>query len=185
MQYSPKLGRPETLGTSILQKTSFPSTFSREHAVVTIDCTLTNQHGAILDSSKGEEPLAYIQGVGAIISGLEAALEGKAPGDAVKVSIPPEGGYGLRDDSLQQVVARQMFNSPSELEVGMLFRARTQAGPQTMTIVGIEGADITVDGNHPLAGETLNFDVTVLDVREATAEELSHGYAHGADGHGH
>jgi FKBP-type peptidyl-prolyl cis-trans isomerase SlyD len=156
-----------------------------KHTVVTIDYTLTDKQGAVLDTSKGGEPLAYIQGIGSIIPGLEAALEGKTAGDALQVSLAPEDAYGLRDESLQQVVSRKLFNSPEELEVGMQFHGRTEAGSRLMTIVGIDGDQITIDGNHPLAGETLNFDVSVLDVRAASAEELSHGHAHGAGGHGH
>lgn len=156
-----------------------------KHTVATIHYTLTDTDGHVLDTSKGGEPLAYIHGIGAIIPGLEAALEGKAPGENLTVSIPPQAGYGERDESLIHIVSRQQFDQAEDLEVGMQFRARTDTGSRIMTIVGIDGNQVTLDGNHPLAGETLNFDVTVVDVRQATEEELNHGHAHSGDGHVH
>ena len=101
------------------------------------------------------------------------------------VSIPPEQGYGQRDEALVQVVARDLFEGVDELEVGMQFRARTESGTQIMTVVAIKADTVTIDGNHPLAGVTLNFDVTVVDVRDATAEELNHGHAHAPGAHDH
>ena len=156
-----------------------------ENKVVSIDYTLTDADGALLDTSKGGEPLSYIHGTGSIISGLESALDGKSSGDALQVSIPPEEAYGERNDDLQQTVARDMFDGVEDLEVGMQFRAQGSQGEQVVRVVAIEGDDVTVDGNHPLAGVTLNFDVTVADVRDATSEELEHGHAHGPEGHGH
>ncbi|MBI3244355.1 MAG: peptidylprolyl isomerase [Chloroflexi bacterium] len=156
-----------------------------KHKVVTINYTLTDDEGKVIDSSKGGEPLAYIQGIGNLIPGLEAALEGRSSGDTLAVSISPEDGYGLRDEAMMQVVARDTFNSADELEIGMRFRAQLEGGTHVFTVVGVDGDEVTIDGNHPLAGMTLNFDVAVVDVREATAEELSHGHAHGPDGHGH
>ncbi len=155
-----------------------------KHKVVTIDYTLTDTLGEVLDTSKGAEPLSYIQGTGSIIPGLEAALEGRSPGDELKVSIPPESGYGQRDESLMLAMPRSAFQGADPIEVGMQFVANTGSSRQMFTIVGIEGEEVKVDGNHPLAGMTLNFAVTVRGVREATVEELDHGHAHsGEDGH--
>jgi FKBP-type peptidyl-prolyl cis-trans isomerase SlyD len=153
--------------------------------VVSIDYTLTDDQGAVIDSSEGREPLAYIQGIGNIIPGLENALEGKAQGDSLKVSIAPEDGYGERSDELTQAVPKQMFEGNDEIQVGMQFQTMTDNGPQVVTVVDIDDENVTVDGNHPLAGENLNFDVTIVDIREATAEELEHGHVHGPEGHDH
>lgn len=156
-----------------------------KHKVVTIDYTLTDAQGDVLDSSQGGEPLSYIQGTGSIIPGLEAALEGKSSGEALKVSVPPEQAYGERDEALRQTVSRDLFEAADRLEVGMRFRVQSDGGPQIITVAEIKGDTVTIDGNHPLAGVTLNFDVTIRDVRDATSEELSHSHVHGPDEHGH
>jgi FKBP-type peptidyl-prolyl cis-trans isomerase SlyD len=155
-----------------------------KHKVVTMDYTLSDDDGNVIDSSRGNDPLSYIQGTGNIIPGLEAALEGKTPGENVAVSIAPEDGYGERDESLLQVVPRNLFNV-DDLQVGMFFETQTQAGAQVVTVVGVTDEEVTVDANHPLAGKTLNFDVDVVDVREASEEELEHGHVHGEGGHEH
>jgi len=156
-----------------------------KNKAVTIHYTLSNDAVAILDSSEGGDPLAYIHGIGALISGLESALEGRAAGDSLQVSLKPEDAYGLRDDSLTRVVPREAFGSEVELEVGMVFQSSGEQGPRMIVITGIDGDSVTVDGNHPLAGETLNFAVNVVDVRDASAEELEHGHIHGPGGHEH
>lgn len=154
--------------------------------VVTIDYTLTDDQGNVIDSSQGGAPLAYIHGIGNIIPGLEVALEGKQAGDALKVSVPPREGYGERDEGMMQAVPRQMFETPDEIQVGMQFHTMTESGqPMVVTVVEASPETITVDANHPLAGQTLNFDVTVVEVRDATAEELEHGHVHGPEGHQH
>lgn len=152
---------------------------------MSINYTLTNDAGTVIDSSEGRGPLAFIQGIGTIIPGLEKALEGKSSGDQLNVSIVPEDGYGLRDDSLVQTVKRKVFDKDMELEAGMCFRTSGGNGPEVITISNIEGDQVTVDGNHPLAGESLNFDVEVVDVREASDEEVEHGHVHGPGGHEH
>jgi len=154
-----------------------------KHKAVSIDYTLTNDAGEVLDTSKGQEPLSYIHGVGALITGLENAIEGKAAGDHINVSIQPEDAYGLRDDTLVQTVPREAFGGVEELEEGMCFQASDDQGPQTIMITKIEGDEVTVDANHPLAGMPLNFDVQVVAVRDATKEELEHGHTHGGDEH--
>lgn len=154
------------------------------NTVVAIAYTLTDDGGTVLDSSEGGEPLAYLHGVGQIIPGLENALDGKAAGDAFQVRIAPADGYGERDEDLRQEVTRDMFDG-HDIEVGMRFMAQMAGAEHVFTVVGIDGDDVTVDGNHPLAGVALNFDVKVVSVRAATEEELSHGHAHGDDGHQH
>lgn len=152
-----------------------------KHKVVTIEYTLTDTQGAVLTRSTDTGPLTYIQGIGSIIPGLENALEGKSSGDRLTVQIPPEEGFGPRQDSLTQVISRDLFKDVAEPHVGMQFEARTNSGKQLLTVVGVEGKDVTIDANHPLAGKTLNFDVTVREVRDATGEEITHGHPHGPD----
>ncbi len=156
-----------------------------KHKVVSIDYTLTNDAGDVIDSSEGGAPLAYLHGENNIIPGLENALEGKAAGDSLKVTVTPEEGYGVRIDELIQVVPSHLFGGVEKLEAGMQFQAETDDGVQVVTIAAVNGDEVTVDGNHPLAGETLNFDVKVADVRDASAEEIEHGHVHGPNGHHH
>lgn len=156
-----------------------------QNKVASIEYTLTDDSGEVLDTSVGGEPLAYIQGMGNIIPGLEAALEGKEVGDSLKVTVAPEDGYGEQNDALVQQVPREMFQGVDEIEIGMQFHAQTAQGLTVITVTEVIEDLITVDGNHPLAGKTLNFDVKVVDVRDATEEELEHGHAHGAGGHHH
>lgn len=153
--------------------------------VASIEYTLTDDAGNVIDSSVGGEPLAYLHGAGNIIPGLEDALEGKKAGDTFKVNIAPADGYGEKNDGLMQVVPKEMFQGVDTIEVGMQFHAQTDHGLQVITVAAVEGNNITVDGNHPLAGKNLNFDVKVVDVRAASAEELDHGHVHGAGGHHH
>lgn len=156
-----------------------------KNKVATIEYTLKNDNGDVLDTSDGRDPMAYIQGVGNLIPGLEEELEGKAAGDEIQVSIPPEKAYGVRNDDLVQVVERSVFQGVDNLQVGMQFQAQSDQGTQVIWITKIEGDDVTIDGNHPLAGENLNFDVKVVEVREASDEELDHGHVHGPGGHQH
>jgi FKBP-type peptidyl-prolyl cis-trans isomerase SlyD len=154
--------------------------------VVTIDYTLKNDSGELLDSSEGGEGFAYLHGANNIIPGLEQALAGRASGDEVAVSVEPSDGYGDRDESLVVGVPRDRFEPDAEITEGMQFHAQTpQGGSVTVRVISIEGETVTIDGNHPLAGETLKFDVKVRDVRDATEEEVSHGHVHGAGGHDH
>lgn len=153
--------------------------------VVAIDYTLTDDQGSVIDSSEGRGPLAYLQGHGNIIPGLENALEGKAVGDAMKVTVAPADGYGERDDSLTQAVPRNMFENADEIQVGMQFQTSSEQGMHIVTVTEIDPENVTVDANHPLAGQTLNFDVTIVEVRDASEEELAHGHVHGPEGHEH
>ena len=154
--------------------------------VVLIHYTLTDDAGTVVDSSSGGHPLAYIQGHGNIIPGLEKALEGTQKGDSLTVRVEAAEGYGERDDSLVQQVPRRAFGSVASIQPGMQFHAQTSHGhTRVVTVTNVQGDMVTVDGNHPLAGQNLNFAVEVTDVRDASAEELEHGHVHGPDGHHH
>lgn len=154
-------------------------------AVVTIHYTLTNDAGETLDSSSGGDPLAYLQGNGNLIPGLENALEGKSAGDKLSVKIAPGDGYGEYDKGLVQQVPRRSFKGIANVEVGMQFQVQSNQGPRSVTVTHVVGDMVTVDGNHPLAGQNLNFDVEITEVRTATEEELAHGHVHGPGGHHH
>ena len=157
--------------------------------VVGIDYKLTDEDGQVLDTSEGGEPLYYLHGTGAIIVGLEGSLEGKRTGDQLQVTVSPADGYGERNEELEQQVPREHFEGVDDLEVGMQFRVPTDDEEDdeylVVTVVEIEEDVVTIDGNHALAGLTLNFDVTVREVRDATEEELEHGHVHGPGGHEH
>ena len=154
-------------------------------AVVTIHYTLKNDAGETVDSSAGGEPLAYLQGNGNLIPGLENALEGKQVGDKVSVKVAPGEGYGEYDKSLVQQVPRRSFKGIANVQVGMQFQVQSNQGPRAVTVTNVVGDMVTVDGNHPLAGQNLNFDVEITDVRAASEEELAHGHVHGPGGHHH
>jgi len=156
-----------------------------ENAVVTIDYTLKDNDDVLIDSSENVGPLAFLFGAGNVIPGLEAALLGKKEGDEVQANISPENAYGERQEDMQQQVPKELFGGIENIEMGMQFQSETDQGPVMVTVVKIEDEMVTVDGNHPLAGVDLNFDVTVRGVREATAEELEHGHVHGEGGHQH
>ena len=153
--------------------------------VVGIHYTLKDDNGEIMDSSEGQSPLIYIQGSGNIISGLEKALVDKEAGDKLHVVINPEDAYGIRDESLVQSVPISNFQNQSEVKEGIQFRAETSDGMRVATVTKIENETVTVDMNHPLADETLHFDVEITEVREATEEELSHGHVHDGEDHDH
>jgi FKBP-type peptidyl-prolyl cis-trans isomerase SlyD len=158
-----------------------------KNAVVTIDYTLKNDAGNVIDSSQseGRQPLPYLHGMGGLIPGLEKALEGKNPGDSLNVTISPEEAYGKRNEDLIASVPKSAFgNNP--IIVGAQFRTQDKQGrSQVVTVTKIDADTVTIDANHPLAGATLHFDVTIKDVREASQEELEHGHVHGTGGHHH
>jgi FKBP-type peptidyl-prolyl cis-trans isomerase SlyD len=158
-----------------------------ENKVVLMHYTLKDNSGEVLDSSEGKEPLAFIQGVGNIIIGLVEQLEGKAVGDKVSATVAPEKGYGIRNEENVHVVPLSGFQADGEekLAEGMQVRVETNEGVSIADVVKIDGDDVTLDLNHPLADETLHFDVEVVDIREATKDELEHGHAHGPGGHHH
>lgn len=151
---------------------------------VTIEYTLTDDGGEVLDSSDGAEPLVYLHGAGNIVPGLERALEGKSVADAIDIAVAPEDGYGVRDEKLVQNIATRKL-PPGKLTVGQWLRAEGPHGPQMLVVTAIRGDYATVDANHPLAGMTLHFKAKITAIRDATEEELSHGHVHGAHGHDH
>jgi FKBP-type peptidyl-prolyl cis-trans isomerase SlyD len=153
--------------------------------VVLIHYTLKDDKGSVIDSSAGGEPLAYIQGHGNLVPGLEKALEGKQDGNTVAVSVAPAEGYGVYDAALIQRVPKRALQGSGEIKKGMQFQARTDDGMRLMTVTAVTGDMVTLDGNHPLADQTLNFDIEIVSVREATTEELEHGHVHGTGGHHH
>ena len=155
----------------------------QRNKVVTINYTLTDETGSLLESSEGQEPLTYLHGVGNIIPGLEASLEGKSAGASLKVSVPPEEGYGVWDQEKVVDIPKSQFSGVDTVEAGMQFSVQSEAGEEVVTVSKVEGEMVTIDANHPLAGKTLTFDVTIVGIRDATAEELEHGHVHGHGGH--
>jgi FKBP-type peptidyl-prolyl cis-trans isomerase SlyD len=154
-------------------------------AVALIHYTLTDDEGTKLDSSEGGEPLAYIHGNGNLIPGLERELEGKTAGDKLSVKIAPADAYGEYDKALVQRIPRRSLKGIDNIYVGMQLHAQSDHGTRAVTVTQVVGDMVTIDGNHPLAGKQLNFDVEVAAVRAATEEELSHGHVHGPGGHHH
>lgn len=148
------------------------------NTVVSIDYVLTNAQGDVIDRSQTGEPLAYLHGAGNIIPGLEQALEGRAIGDSLQVQVAPAEAYGEHDHELVQVVPRDLFEESDRLEPGMRFEASGDQGKMLVTVTEVSDNGVTIDGNHPLAGQTLLFDVTVAAVRAATDEEVAHGHVH-------
>jgi len=152
-------------------------------SVVTIHYTLKDDQGAVIDSSASGEPLAYLHGHGNIVPGLERELTGRNAGDKLSVSVGPAEGYGEYDKELVQSVPRRALRGIKDVQPGMHLHAQTEAGTRTVTVTRVQGDMVTLDANHPLAGKNLNFDIQIEDVRQATAEELSHGHVHGPGGH--
>lgn len=152
-----------------------------KNKVAAIHYTLRDNEGTVIDSSEGREPLHYLHGAGNLIIGMEEGLEGKAQGQKLNLKISPEKGYGEKDENLIQKVPRSAFGD-QEVKQGMKF-STNQGGVVTVTHVGLDG--VTVDANHPLAGVELNFDVEIMEVRNATSEEIQHGHVHGPGGHHH
>jgi len=147
-----------------------------------MDYALKDDEGSVIDQSQPGQPLTYLHGHGNIIPGLEEALAGKSIGEMVDVRVDPANGYGEPNPALEQVVPRERFQGVENLEVGMQFQASTDQGPISVRVVKLDDDDVTVDGNHPLAGKHLNFNVTVQAVRGATEEELQHGHPHQESG---
>ncbi|MBI3563386.1 MAG: peptidylprolyl isomerase [Gammaproteobacteria bacterium] len=154
------------------------------HTVVALDYVLTDNRGTILDQSQQGE-FTYLHGAHNIIPGLEKALTGKQTGDQFAVVIAPADGYGERDTDLTQTVPMDMFDSPEQVVVGQKFHAQSgQGDPIVVTVLEVQNGQVTIDGNHPLAGLDLHFAVTVVNVREASQEEIAHGHVH-TPGHHH
>ena len=151
--------------------------------VVTLHYTLRDDAGEIIDSSADGEPFAYLHGHGNLVPGLERELSGKGAGDKLQVTVSPADGYGEYDQALVQRVPRRALKGLANLRVGMRLEAQTGHGARAVIVTRIMGDMVTLDGNHPLAGKNLHFQVEVAGVRAATDEELSHGHVHGPGGH--
>ena len=158
-----------------------------KNKVASLSYTLKNAEGQILDQADKDSPFQYLHGAGGIIKGLEDALENKEVSDSFSVTITPENAYGERDEKLTESVPREMFEGISDenLVAGAQFHAQTANGTQVITIDSVDGDTVKIDANHPLAGQTLHFDVDVLDIRDATEEEVAHGHPHAPGGCGH
>jgi FKBP-type peptidyl-prolyl cis-trans isomerase SlyD len=152
-----------------------------KNKVAGIHYTLRDNTGTIIDTSDGREPLYYLHGAGNLIAGMEEGLEGKAKGDKFQLKISPDKGYGEKDPGMTQQVPRSAFGN-QEVKKGMKFSTDRGA---VVTVTDVNLDSVTVDANHPLAGVELNFAVEVMEVRNATDEELSHGHVHGPGGHHH
>ncbi len=153
--------------------------------VVSLAYQVRTEDGVLVDESPVSAPLDYLHGYGSLISGLEKALDGHNVGDHFDVHITANDAYGHYDENLVQRVPKDVFMGVEELEVGMRFLAETDQGPVPVEITEVDGDHVVVDGNHMLAGQNLNFNVEVLAIREATAEELEHGHVHGEHDHEH
>ena len=154
--------------------------------VVTFHYNLTDDAGTVVDSSNEREPLVILFGHGAIIPGLEQALEGHVAGDRFDVVVPPEQAYGLRRDNFTQRVPKKYFENAEHLQPGMSTVLNTrEAGPRMVVVHKVGSSVIDVDMNHPLAGKTLTFDVEITDIRDASDEEIAHRHVHGAGAHAH
>jgi FKBP-type peptidyl-prolyl cis-trans isomerase SlyD len=148
--------------------------------VVTFHFNLRDPQGRLLDTSSGGEPVVYLEGAGQIIDGLDEQLRGEPAGTRKAVGVPAARAYGLRDDTLVQKVARRQLPVEGELCVGDQFRAGDDDQAPVVTVAAVEGDEVLLDANHPLAGMDLRFEVEIIAVRPATADELRHGHAHGA-----
>lgn len=153
--------------------------------VVILNYTLTDDNNQIIDQST-DGTFAYLHGANNIIPGLEKALLDKKVGDNIKVNIEPAEGYGHHDASMVQEVPMDMFESAEQVQVGQQFHAQGPHGNTiVITVTKVDGDNVTIDGNHPLAGMPLNFDVTIVDIRDASEDEITHGHAHHGDHHHH
>jgi len=158
----------------------------KQNSVVTMHYELKDAAGEVLDSSKGQDPLVYLHGAGNIIVGLEEQLVGKTVGDNVDAVVSPEKGYGMPVEALIQTVPKEAFGEEiDKVEVGMRFQAETEQGPVPVIVTEMNDDTVTVDGNHPLAGKELHFQVSIAEIRDATAEEIEHKHVHGPGGHQH
>lgn len=154
--------------------------------VVLFHYSLQNEQGDLIEDSRKGEPLAYMHGHGGIIPGLEKALEGHKEGDNINVTIAPEDAYGERKDNmLQRVSAKYLKHAGKKLHPGMQVAVSTDKGNRMVTVVKVGLKTVDIDGNHPLAGLTLSFNVDIVNIRDASEEEIAHGHAHGPGGHQH
>jgi FKBP-type peptidyl-prolyl cis-trans isomerase SlyD len=175
----------QSLSNNLARITGFVAMQIAQDTVVSIHYTLTDDAGETIDTSVGGEPLAYLHGNGNLVPGLENALAGRRAGDKISVKIAPADGYGDYDKGLVQRVPRRSFKGVADVRTGMQFQVQSDQGPRSVTVTNVTGDMVTVDGNHPLAGKNLNFDVEVVEVRTPSEQELAHGHVHGPGGHHH
>jgi len=149
-----------------------------KNAVVSINYTLTNDAGEVMDTSEGREPLTYLHGANNLIPGLEKEMEGKTTGQNFKVTIPPAEAYGESNPELIQTLSKEMFKGVDKVEPGMGFTAQGPQGEQHIVVTAVDGDQVTIDANHPMAGKTLHFAVEIVNVRDASEEEIEHGHVH-------
>lgn len=155
-----------------------------ENSVVTLDFSVSNANGELLDSTEDKQPLEYLHGTGYLVAGLEAELDNKVVGEDFDITLAPEQAYGERDEALVQSVPGELFDG-MEVSEGDTFVAETDEGHRPVTIVEVAEEYVKVDGNHPLAGMTLTFKGVVRAIRPATEEEIAHGHVHGEHDHDH
>jgi FKBP-type peptidyl-prolyl cis-trans isomerase SlyD len=156
-----------------------------KNKVVEFDYRLTDANGQLLEETAGSEPLAYLHGYGNILGALETSLEGHGIGDRVSVEIPPEQGFGYRDESRVQRIPIKHLEFEGRLAPGVMATVTTREGPRQIIVTKVGRFNVDADLNHPFAGQTLNFEVELVSIRDATPEELAHGHAHGPGGHSH
>jgi len=153
--------------------------------VVTFHYTLTNASGEEMESSRDSDPMSYLHGANNIISGLEKAMEGHAISDTFSATLKPEDAYGIRNEKNVQRVPLKRLKGIGKISVGQILNLKTTDGQVQVTVLKVGRFNVDVDGNHPLAGAQLTFDVEITDIREASEEETKHGHAHGPGGHEH
>ena len=154
----------------------------KQNSVVAFHYTLTGEDGARVESTRERDPMLYLHGAGNIIPGLEKAMAGREAGDTFSVTVPPEEGYGPRLPERVQRLPAKHFTQPRKLKAGQVVQLRTRRGPVQAVVLKVGRFNVDVDANHPLAGRTLTFDVEIVDVRDATAEEIAHRHPHGPGG---
>ena len=154
-----------------------------QDTVVSLSYELYDADGGLIE--KARDALVYLHGHSGIFPAVEKALEGKDVGDTVRVRLAPSDAFGEYDADLMRMEEQAKF--PDTVKVGMQFEGKSDKTGETIvyTVTDIADGKVVVDGNHPLAGQTLNFECTVGIVRKATREELAHGHVHGAHGHHH
>ena len=156
------------------------------NTVATFHYDLSDEAGQVIESSRGGDPMAALHGAGNVIPGIESALAERVAGERFSISVPPGQGYGERREGLQQRVPKKYFRDPARLKPGMrTVLATKEDGQRMVTVIKVGASVVDVDLNHPMAGRTLMFDIEVIDVRAATAEEIAHGHAHAPGGHAH
>lgn len=156
-----------------------------KNKVVTFHYTLKNANGELMESSRDKDPMTYLHGANNIIPGLEKAMGGHAPGDEFSVTVEPEEAYGVRNEKNVQRIPLKRLKGIGKVSVGQVLNLQTQKGQVQVTVLKVGRFNADVDGNHPLAGQQLTFDVEIMDLRDSTEEELKHRHVHGPGGHQH